>query len=135
MVNDNKLGEQQPNNSQLSRPRVRDDPRWGCDGDQHPGSGFELQARIFQGAKKRLIATHPKLEIALTPLQNLNLVFSNRNKKRVSTVALLRELPITGSPRDRASRAKRHSFQKFYLQQGKNRIRYNLLKTKDRGHF
>jgi len=77
MVNDNKLGEQQPNNSQLSRPRVRDDPRWGCDGDQHPGSGFELRARIFQEAKKRLIATHPKLEIALTPLRNLNLVFSN----------------------------------------------------------
>src|SRR5712692_3584932 len=103
MLSDNKLGEQQPNNSQLSRRGVLDDPKWGCDGGQHPGSSLQLQARNFQEAKKRLIATHPKLEIALSYWYHRLLAISNRNKNRVSAVALLRELPITRLPRDRAS--------------------------------
>lgn len=119
-------------------------------------------------AKKKLIATPPKLEITLTPLRNLNLLFSNRNKKRVFAIELFRGLLITRTqltnrllggrcfssdsrrseykglqplrnlakcPRGICETASGLSSWKFYSQQGANRNRRNLFKTKDRVRF
>ena len=96
-----------------------------------------LPARFLEGPwpPRRLIATHQNSEIALAPLRTLNIVFSNRNTIPVSAIALFRGQLITNLPRGRASRAKGHSSLRFCSQQGENRIRYNLLKTKDRDHF